>query len=52
MEMTVKRTSKKSHKESEVSERRGDDEYIDPAEAVRERVERAVNIGSPLLYPF
>jgi len=26
--------------------------YVDPAEQVRRRVDRSVDIGSPLLYPF
>ena len=26
--------------------------YIDPAEQVRRRIDKSVDIGSPLLYPF
>ena len=30
----------------------GREGYIDPAEQVRRRVDKSIDIGSPLLYPF
>ena len=48
----MKRTSKKVKKHAKAPETPSGEGYVDPVEAVRERVERAVSIGSPLLYPF
>jgi hypothetical protein len=44
--------SKKARKQSEATDTEFTDEYIDPAEAVRRRVDNSISIGSPLLYPF
>jgi hypothetical protein len=42
---------KKSRKKAEEAPLTGD-EFIDPAEQVRRRLDKSIDIGSPLLYPF
>ena len=47
MNLGLNRKSRKKHDDAQPT-----GEYIDPAEQVRRSINKSVDIGSPLLYPF